>query len=117
MNKVPSNPIEQHFCFLAIGKTTESIESSASFKRYIGVGSSFVKAVNPDKKTLDELMGYESQSEPEYLVDTDNGKEARITFIVVTDPETNNGIEIKNRLTITLSVLLLPTTETRQRYR
>lgn len=93
---------KHNYCFLAIGKTTESTETSASFKRYVGVAGSFVKAVNPDKKTLDEIMGFENQSEPEYVVDTDNGKEARITFIVVTDPETNNGIEIKNRLTFTL---------------
>ena len=90
------------FSFLAIGKTQESTEASSGFKRYVGVGSSYVLAVNPNKKELDELMGYESQNEPEYVVDTDNGKEARITFIVKTDPETNNGIEITNRLTFTL---------------
>ena len=66
------------------------------------MGSSYVLAVNPKKAKLDELMGYESANEPEYVVDGENGKEARITFIVRTDPELNNGIEITNRLTFTM---------------
>lgn len=91
------------FSFLAIGKTQESTESgSSSFKRYVGVGSSFVLAVNPNKQKTDELMGFESQSEPEYVVDTENGKEARITFIVRTDPKVNNEIEITNKVTFIL---------------
>lgn len=90
------------YIFLVIGKTTESKEAGESFKRYIGLASSKVLAVNPDKKELDELMGFESQADPEYVVDTDNGKEVRINFIVRTDPEVNNGIEITNRLMFTL---------------
>ena len=90
------------YCFLVIGKTAESKEAGESFKRYIGLASSRVLAVNPDKKILDELMGFESQNAPEYVVDTDHGKEVRIHFIVRTDPEVNNGIEITNRLMFTL---------------
>lgn len=89
------------FSFIVVGKTQESKEQG-EFKRYVGVASSYVLAVNPNKKQLDELMGYESANEPEYLVDGDNGKEARIHFIVKTDPKTNNGIEITNRLMFTL---------------
>ena len=93
------------YSFLTIGKTQESTEGG-SFKRYIGVGSSFVKAVNPSKKEFDAIMGYESTSEPEYIreVEIDNAKEkeALITFIVQTDPEQCNGIDIKTRLTFTL---------------
>jgi hypothetical protein len=58
--------------------------------------------VNPTKKELDEMMGFESANEPEYVVDGEHGKEARVTFIVKTDPEQCDGIEIKNRLTFTL---------------
>lgn len=89
------------YSFLTIGKTQESTEVT-EFKRYIGVGSSFVLAVNPNKKELDNILGYESANEPEYVVTTEQGKEARITFVVKTDPQTNNGIEIVNRAMFTL---------------
>ena len=89
------------YSFLTIGKTQESTETQ-EYKRYIGVGSSYVMAVNPDKKKLDELMGYESPNEPEYVKDGENGKEAYVTFIVRTDPESNGGIEITNRMTFVL---------------
>ncbi len=89
------------FSFLAIGKTHESKETQ-EFKRYVGLASSYVLAVNPTKKELDELRGFESQSEPEYIKDGENGKEAHINFLVKTDPEANNGIEIINQLMFTL---------------
>ena len=89
------------FSFLTIGKTQESTETQ-EFKKYIGVGSSFVVAVNPTKKELEKIYDHEIQNDPEYVVDTDNGKEARITFVVKTDPEACNGIEIINRVMFTL---------------
>lgn len=89
------------YVFLTIGKTQESTETQ-EFKRYVGVGSSFVLAVNPSKKELEDLYGYEVANAPEYVVDTDNGREAHITFIVKTDPAANNGISIVNRLMFTL---------------
>lgn len=89
------------YSFLAIGKTQESKEA-AEFKRYVGLGSSYVLAVNPTKKELENLYGREMANDPEYLVDTDNGKEVRITFIVKTDPEACNGIEMINRVMFTL---------------
>lgn len=93
---------KKSYSFLAFGKTAESKETQ-EFKRYIGVGSTKVITINPDKKTLDALMGYDSQNEPEYTgVNNDNVQFARITFIVETDPEQCNGIDIKNRLTFTL---------------
>lgn len=88
--------------FLAIGKTQESSEGSEGFKRYVGLASSRVLAVNPNKKQLDEIMGYESQSEPEYLKEDEQGKQAIITFIVSPDPATNNDIDLKTRATIIL---------------
>lgn len=89
------------YSFLSIGKTQESTETQ-EFKKYIGVGSSYVVAVNPTKKEFETIIGHEIQNEPEYLVDTDQGKEARVTFIVKTDPETCNGIEMVNRAIFTL---------------
>lgn len=91
-----------HFSFLAIGKTQESSEATEGFKRYIGLASSFVLAVNPTKKELDELRGFESQNEPEYVKEGENGKEAHINFLVKTDPDQNNGIEIISQLMFTL---------------
>lgn len=93
--------INNSYSFLAIGKTQESKEVQ-EFKKYVGVGSSFVVAVNPTKKELEEIYGHEIANNPEYVVDTDNGKEARITFIVKTDPETCNGVEMINRMMFTL---------------
>ena len=93
--------INNSYSFLAIGKTQESKEAQ-EFKKYVGVGSSFVVAVNPTKKELEEIYGHEIANDPEYVVDTDNGKEARITFIVKTDPETCNGVEMINRMMFTL---------------
>ena len=82
--------------FLAIGKTQESKEvGEGSFKRYVGVGSTYVKGVQPTKKELDDFFGFESQAEPEYVKEGENGKEAHITFLLQTDPESNNGIELK----------------------
>lgn len=89
------------YSFLTIGKTQESKEKQ-EFKRYIGVGSSYVVGVNPSKEELDKLMGFESQKEPEYVATTEQGKEARVTFIVRTDPEQCNGVEITNRLMFVL---------------
>lgn len=93
---------ENGFSFLAIGKTQESKEGGESFKRYVGLASSHVLAVCPSKKELDELMGFESQSDPEYVREDEQGKMAVITFIVRTDPDTNNGIEMTNKATIIL---------------
>lgn len=94
--------MKNSFSFLAIGKTQESSEGSAGFKKYVGLASSYVLAVNPKKAELDELLGYESQSDPEYIKEDDNGKQAIVTFIVKTDPNTNNGIELVTKATITL---------------
>lgn len=88
---------ETNYSFLVIGSTKESTEAGESFKRYVGVGSSYVLAVNPTKAELEKIEGREIANDPEYLVDGENGKEARIVFSVKTDPESNNGIEITNR--------------------
>ena len=90
--------MKENFVFLTIGKTQESKEAQ-EFKRYIGIASSTVLAVNPNKKQLDEIFGSD-QMEPEYVVDTERGKEARIHFIVKTDAGLEN--EVITRLKFTL---------------
>lgn len=93
--------INNSYVFLAIGKTQESTETQ-EFKKYVGVGSSFVVAVNPTKKEFGDIIGHEVANDLEYVVDTDNGKEARIKFVVKTDPNTCNGVEIINQMMFTL---------------
>ena len=46
---------KNYLSFLAIGKTEESKEAGESFKRYVGLASSHVIAVNPTKKELSEI--------------------------------------------------------------
>lgn len=95
------NKFESSYSFLVIGKTTESKETQEQ-KRYIGVGSSYVIAVNPNKEELEKIYGTDQDKEPEYVVNTERGKEARIHFIVKTDPEQCDGIEITSRLMFSL---------------
>lgn len=86
-----------NYSFLLVGQTQESTETSeGGFKRYIGIGSSRILGFNPKKVQLDEWRGFESANEPEYIRDGENGKEVIVSFVVRTDPDTNNGIEITN---------------------
>lgn len=93
--------VNKHYSFLAIGKTQESSEAQG-FKKYVGLANSYVLAVNPTKQKLDELRGFDSSAEPEYVKDTDNGKEAHINFLVKTDANSCNGIEIITQAMFTL---------------
>lgn len=94
------NKTNDSHAFLVIGKAQESVEASEGFKRYVGVGSSFIKAVNPTKKELDEIMGYESSFDPVYVNKEDES--VNIHFIVETNPDTCNGISIKTKAMFTL---------------
>lgn len=89
------------YSFLVVGKTQQSTEAQ-EFKRYVGVGSSFVVAVNPTKKELEDIYGREIATAPEYVVNKEDGKEARISFIVKTDPSANNDIDLTARAMFTL---------------
>ena len=75
------NDVKTSYCFLTVG-TTKDTESSTGFKRYVGLGNSYILAVNPDKKLSDELLGFESANEPEYVKDTEDGKEVHINFLL-----------------------------------
>jgi hypothetical protein len=86
----------------ASGKQTAD---SAPIKRYIGVASSFVLAVNPNKAKLSEIYGRDITEEPTYIgKDTTlNVDNIRIDFILKTDPKSNNGIETISKLSYYLS--------------
>lgn len=94
--------MKDQFCFLTIGKTHESTETQES-KRYIGIGSSYVLAVNPTKKELEDIYGHEQANEPTYIQENAEVPTIRIDFIVKTDPEQCNGIETTNKLSFFLS--------------
>jgi hypothetical protein len=95
---------ENGFSFLAIGKTQESTEAGEGFKRYVGYGSSKILTFNPTKEKLDEIMGYESSFDPKYVDDAEGEKKVNIHFIVETDPDLCNGIDIKNKAMFTLKL-------------
>lgn len=90
------------YSFLAIGKTHE-VKESADSKRYIGVASSYVVAVNPTKKELEAIYGHEIANEPVYVKEDAKVPTVRIDFIVKTDPELNNGIEVINHASMLLT--------------
>lgn len=89
----------------AIAKGSASTEGR-EIKRYIGVGSVYVKAVNPTKSQLSELFGREQENDPQYLTEIEvNGVKVpavRLEFIIKTDAEKCNGIDTTQRLAFVL---------------
>lgn len=79
---------------MAFGKGQVSTEGT-SIKKFIGVASVFVAAVNPTKDELEKLYGRELENAPEYVSETEVGSEdnkrkvpqVRLDFIVKADPE------------------------------
>lgn len=75
------------FCFMSFAKGSES-KKPASVKRYIGLASCYVLAVNPDKKKLEGIYGREMENEPSYLGENEDPvtgnkyRQARIDFIL-----------------------------------
>lgn len=80
-----------------IAKGNQTTEGG-SRKLYVGIGAVKVLGVNPSKKELEDLYGRELEQEPEYVNTVErDGKQVpsvRISFVVTTDPEKNNGIEL-----------------------
>ena len=95
---------------MAFGKGKEST-SGVDFKRYTGVGSVFVKGINPNKEELEKFFGREIENAPEYNTNTEmqgeNVQQARIDFLVEASPDkyedrAGNPVELKTRLTFFL---------------
>lgn len=94
--------INNTYCLLTVGKVSQSTEA-APRKLYQGVGSSFVLAVNPNKKKLEEIYGHEIANEPVYVQENAESPTIRIDFIVKTDPAQCNGVEMINTASFFLS--------------
>lgn len=80
---------------MAFGQGKVSSESTGSFKRYYGVASVKVLAVNPTKDEWEKITGSTLQKDPEYTSVTEDGtKQARITLLLEPDStKTVGGIE------------------------
>lgn len=86
--------------FMAFGQGKESNESGAGFAKYIGVGAFNVLAVNPTKEELSKIYGSNIEKDIEYLSkDEETGADqVRIDFIVASNTEKNNGIDLKTKV-------------------
>lgn len=75
---------------MAFGQGQVSSEGG-SIKRYIGVASVYVLAINPLKEELEKLYGRTLENAPEYLGEAEVGDtkvpQIRLDFIVKADPE------------------------------
>lgn len=96
--------------FMAFATGKESTEGG-SVKRYIGVAPVFVLGVNPSKSELEELYGgITLENDPEYVGTSEIGPEGakktvaqvRIDFIVKSDPEKCEGIEMTSKVSFFL---------------
>lgn len=91
------------YAFMAFSKGNVSSEGN-SVKRYVGVGSVFVLAVNPNKAELEKLYNTQIENDPEYLGEVEVGEDkhkvqnARLDFIVKTDAEKCGGIEFTTKV-------------------
>lgn len=91
--------------FMAFAGGKESTEGSV-VKRYIGVAPVFVVAVNPTKEELGVIYEADIEKDPEYVGETEIGSEGnktkvpqvRLDFILHTDAEKSNGIDIKTKV-------------------
>lgn len=95
---------------MAFNKGFESTESQ-KIKRYVGIGASYVRGVNPTKEELSKFFERDIENIPEYTsteeVDGVQVPQARIDFLVQADPEkyTNDDgtpVDLKTRITFFL---------------
>lgn len=91
--------------FMAFAKGQESKE--AIIRRYIGVAPVHILAVNPSKAELEKIYGTQLDKEPEYVGKTTiNGVEypqVRVDFLVKTNPEKTEGIELISKVSFFLA--------------
>lgn len=89
--------------FMAFSSGRESTESG-EIKRYIGVAPVFVLAVNPNKVELEKLYNTTIENTPEYINEVEVGEDkhkvqnVRLDFIVKSDPDKCNGIELLSKV-------------------
>ena len=87
--------------FFAFGKAVESREAT-EFKRYVGIAPVQIVAVNPTRVELEKIYNTTIEKDPEYLGsmerDGKNVPHIRIDFIVKTNPDKSNGIEMTTKM-------------------
>ncbi len=84
--------------FMSFGRGQESVEAT-EFPKYVGVGTFNVLAVNPSKEELEKLYDTTLKRDVEYTsIDEDGVEQIRIDFIVSSDPEKNNNIDFKTKV-------------------
>lgn len=78
---------------MAFGQGKVSSDGAGGgFKRYVGVASVKVRAINPTMKEWNEITGGNLQKEPEYVsTNSDGVKQAKITLLLETDPKKTIG--------------------------
>jgi len=90
-----------NFSFMAFASGKVSTEGS-EIKRYIGVAPVTLLATTPTKEQLEKIYNTNLNKAPEYTgTQNSNGKDvpyARIDFIVKTDAERANGIDITTKI-------------------
>lgn len=73
---------------MAFGKGKDTSNDTREFKRYVGVASVKVVAINPTMEEWNTIMGTNSQKELEYVSTTPDGvKQAKITLLLQTNPK------------------------------
>ena len=94
--------MNNNFVFMAFAKGQVSTDSVV-MPKYVGVAPVTVLAVNPNKAKLEELYGRTMDNGPEYITEVEaDGKKyqsVRINFIVKTDAEKCNGIDLITGIT------------------
>lgn len=95
---------------MAFGKGKESKEGS-DIKRYTGVGSVFVKGINPNKEELEKFFDRDIDNTPEYVSTVDmqgeTVQQVRIDFLVEANSakytdRVGNPVNLKTRLSFFL---------------
>ena len=90
--------------FMAFASGSESKENVR--KLYKGIAPVFVRAVNPNKAVLSSFYGVDIEEDPVYMGETEIGNDdnkkkvpqVRIDFLVITNPEKSNGIEMRTKI-------------------
>lgn len=96
-----------NFLFMAFAAGQVSTEGT-EVKRYWGVAPVHVLAVNPNKEELENLYNTSIENTPDYISESEEGEDkhkvlnARIDFIVRTDAEKCDGIEMTSKVTFFL---------------
>lgn len=91
---------ELNTLFMGFAKGSSTVDAVA--KRYIGVGSVWIKGVCPTKAELEEFWGVPQKEDPKYLdeieIDGQKCARVRIDILAETDPNYNDGISTKQRV-------------------